>query len=92
MDKFTMTEPDNHAYIQDFLDSTAARDDDIAEHSKTIIAQYLCTLRKGLKEHHKQNPIISSAELMDLHIVQLRRCIIDLHTLKEIFLQGEIVQ
>lgn len=84
----------NHQCIADFLENTRTSDSDITGSIKTTIAQFLMNFRLRINKRARElgRNWLSADEIIDCQVSELRQCIIDLETYKEILIKGETVQ
>lgn len=68
----------NHDYIANFIGQTEHEEDDISGSVKATICQFLMNLKILLRTIGEDIGHVTTAELINAQIAELRRCIVDL--------------
>lgn len=75
------TPSDLNAMILDFMASTPT-EDSVANSMKSVIAQYIISVKTGLNILAKHQENFTWAEFMDIQLIAIRKCAIDLESVK----------
>lgn len=70
---------ENHDYLMKFLQETKGDTGDITGSMKTIIVQFISSVKRTLSRlGAQQNGIVSKEQIIGAQIDELRQCVIDL--------------
>ena len=83
---------ENVAIIYKLLRAFESNSDDTTRTIIATIAQFLISFRQNINQKCKNRPWVTSDEIIDSQVEELRQCIIDLETAKERLTKGVTVQ
>lgn len=82
----------NYETIMYFMRDFPAENELITIHIQSTIAQFLRNFRTELQKRGDGKGFVSSLDIIEAEVMELRQCIIHLEQLKEIQLQGAVIQ